>query len=356
MFQATPILLGLSGLRLSELEIRFIQDVQPVGFLLFGRNIESLEQVLTLTTQLKNLSKFSQPLIAVDQEGGRVQRIKFRNVLPPPAVFGEWYRISSHQACTAARLSGFLLATQLREVGANWLLGPSVDLFFPETHQIIGNRAFSSDPEIVSILGNFFMQGVEQGGCLTCLKHAPGHGRSTLDTHFELPMVTASADEMQLDLYPYRKLASKTSFIMTAHIRYSAFSSEIPVTFNRKFLDEFRHNIGFKGLILADDLGMNALQGEYPDRVLKALNAGCDIGICSFSKLKLGMAGTEWDEENFIKLTKAKLPSISPEIFNFIKNVQIPSLPTPDVIESNRREFFQLWSGRPVGLDINLQM
>ena len=349
-----PLLLGLAGEELRADEIAFIQRVKPAGFLLFGRNIRSAEQVKELTSHLVELSGAYVPLIAVDQEGGRVQRIKFEGKLPPASVFGEWFAYAPDEAMRMAFLSAFLLAAQLRNVGANWLLGPDLDLSFPETHAVIGNRAFSSDPAIVSVLGRAFMEGVAHGGCLSCLKHAPGHGRSVLDTHVDLPLVEASFEDLQQDMQPFADLAADCPFIMTAHIVFRAFGTSLPATFDSALLAHMRAAWNFKGLMIADDVGMNALSGRYDERLFKALNAGCDLVICSMSKLIHGMAGTVWDEDNFRVLEHAHFPDVNDRALQFIKQMQIPPAPTALAIAQARDEFMEIWSRRKVGLDINI--
>lgn len=356
MKNVRPLLHGLNGLRLTSEERAFIKDAPPLGFLLFARNIESLEQTRELCAELHELSAFKTAFIAVDQEGGRVQRVKFGGKLPPAAVLGEWWNLDREAALEGAYLDGFLLAAQLRDVGANWLMGPLLDVAQEATHAIIGNRSFSKDPEVVIALATAYARGVKAGGCLTCLKHAPGHGRAVVDSHLELPIVDANLADLQIDLAPFKAMAAQEDFLMTAHIRYPALDASLPATYSAKILQMMRDDWNFNGLIMADDVGMKALQGDYVGRVTKSLEAGCDFAITALSVLKHGMAGTMFDEENFQALCKADLPMLSGRAVAFMDSLTVPDAPTAENVGAARARMTELWADGPAGLGYPLEL
>ena len=342
-----PLLLGVEGTRLTAAEKAFLTEAPPVGFLLFARNIVSVAQVQDLCAEMAEYSPFHSPLIAVDQEGGRVQRITFGGRLPPVRAFGEWFATDPTTAQQACELASYLLAAQLRHVGATWLLGPLLDVATPATHAIIGDRAFAEDAATVTALAQAYAKGVARGGCLRCLKHAPGHGRATADSHLELPVVTATQAELQTDFAPFAAMAPQEDFLMTAHIRYTALDAA-PATYSPKILNMMRDAWHFGGLILADDVGMKALPGNYAERIVTSLEAGCDVAIAALSVLKHGMAGTTFDAENFSALCKASVPMLDAESQAFLAALQVPAAPNDDDVATARARFAQLWADSPV--------
>lgn len=356
MVTVRPLLLGLDGYRLTDNEKAFLREAPPVGFLLFARNIESPEQTRALCEELSEFAAFGKaPLIAVDQEGGRVQRVKFGGKLPPARAFGDWYVTHPEQALEAVRLNAFLLAAQLRDVGANWLMGPLIDVGTPTTHAIIGNRAFAEDAQTVITLATEYAKGVGQGGCLRCLKHAPGHGRAVVDSHIELPVVSASRAELEQDFAPFKAMAAKEDFLMTAHIRFTALDDK-PATYSPSILNMMREDWHFGGLIMADDVGMKALPGGYVDRVRTSLAAGCDFAITALSVLKHGMAGTFFDEESFAALCKEEIPALDAESFAFLSALNIPAAPSAEDVASARERLMQLWADAPVRMGYSLEL
>ncbi len=356
MVAVRPLLLGLDGFRLTENEKAFLREAPPVGFLLFARNVESVDQTRALCEELAEFAPFGKaPLIAVDQEGGRVQRVKFGGKLPAPRAFGDWYQTHPAEALEATRLSAFLLAVQLRDVGANWLMGPLIDVGTPTTHAIIGNRSFAEDAQTVITLATEYAKGIEQGGCLRCLKHAPGHGRAVVDSHFELPEVNATRAELEQDFAPFKAMASKEDFLMTAHIRFTALDNK-PATYSPAILNMMRDDWNFGGLIMADDVGMKALPGSYVDRVRTSLAAGCDFAITALSVLKHGMAGTFFDEESFEALGREELPVLDAESFAFLSALNIPAAPSAEDVANARERLAQLWADAPVRMSYSLEL
>lgn len=346
-----PLMLGIGGKALTAAERNFIQERRPFAFILFARSIETPEQVRALTAELAALSGTPAPLIAVDQEGGRVQRLTFGGRLPPVQVYGQWFAVNPAEAEEMAELHACLLAHQLRQVGATWLLGPCLDLALPETHAIIGNRAFAADPVVVTTLGRAFLRGVRAGGCFHCIKHAPGHGRTNADTHVEMPTVAAEAATLAHDAQPFAALAPEADFIMTAHIRYPTWDAAHAATFSPKILGMMKQLWGHRGLVLADDLGMHALTGPYAARATAALAAGCDGVIAALSVIKHGMAGTFWDEENFHALQAATLPALSPTAQAYVAGLALPPALNEAAAAEKIARFRALWASRPAGVD-----
>lgn len=346
-----PAMYGISGLSLRDDERAWIKENKPFSFILFARSIESEEQVRALTAELAELSGTTTPLIAVDQEGGRVQRLKFKGQLPPMGVYGQWYAHNPAEALEMAELHGFLLATQLRDVGCTWVLAPCLDRALPETHAIIGNRCLSDTPEVIAKLGAATQRGIRAGGAFSCIKHAPGHGRTTQDTHEVLPTINAPRAVLEEDAIPFITLAPNSDFIMTAHIHYPSWDAKNPATFSPDILKMMREDWNFSGLILADDLGMHALQGPYMQRAERAINAGCDAVIAALSIVKKGMAGTVWDEENFKALQQGNLPTLNARASAYVNALRLPPTPSAAEIAEKTSRFRALWATRPSSID-----
>lgn len=351
-----PLLMGVAGTVLGDAERAFIREHQPMGFLLFARNIETPEQVKALCEDICEVSAFSPPMIAVDQEGGRVQRLHFNGRLPAARIFGDWYGHNAAAALEAVRLDALLLASELRAVGANWLLGPVLDRAHDVTHAIIGDRSFSGDADTIVALGQAFMDGVTSGGCWHCIKHAPGHGLAAADSHFSLPQVDESLVEMEGDVLPFRKLAARADFMMTAHIRYMALDEDNPATFSPSILNMMRNEWGFGGLILADDVGMQALDGSYESRIERSLAAGCDVAITSLSLLREGMAGTVFDEAHFNDLQSAELPELNLFARAFLERLTLPLAPADEIVAQARARLRELWADGPARMGYKLDL
>jgi beta-N-acetylhexosaminidase len=351
-----PLLHGIRGLTLTAEEKTFLRECPPMGFILFARNIESVEQTRALCDELAEYSVFDAPLIAVDQEGGRVQRVRFGGKLPPARVFGEWFKDVPDVALEAIRLNAFLLAAQLRDVGANWLLGPMLDVSTPATHAIIGDRSFSEDASSVSKLSAAYGVGVAEGGCFACLKHAPGHGRAVADSHVELPCVDVEREALQVDFIPFKALAREADFMMTAHIKYAALDSEQPATYSKKIISMMREEWGFNGVLLADDVGMKALDGSYVERIKRSLNAGCDVAITALSVLQHGMAGTVYDEASFAALVKAELPTLNARAQTFLEGLKPLEAPDAEKVSYAKARLKQLWADGPARMGYSLDL
>ncbi|MBI1308707.1 MAG: beta-N-acetylhexosaminidase [Proteobacteria bacterium] len=351
-----PLLLGLAGTRLSPDEKALIKARRPAGFLLFARNIESEAQVRALVDELGSACGDYTPVVAVDQEGGRVQRLSFGGKLPAARVFGEWFGKDPSHALEGCMLNALLLAAQLRAVGANLLLGPVLDLGLAETHAVIGERAFAARPETVAELGEAFLRGVAQGGCWGCIKHAPGHGRATADSHFGLPQVDAAREELEQDFLPFKALAGQAEFMMTAHIKYAALDAENPATYSPRLVKMMKQEWGFGGVLLADDIGMQALGGPYVQRAKQALHAGCDLVIAALSVVKHGMAGTVFDAESFAALQQGDLPQMEAGALARLEALKLPEAPGAEALDKARARLKKLWADGPERMGYSLAL
>ena len=270
---------GCAGTRITADERAFFRDAKPWGFILFARNVESADQTRALTDELREAIEDEGALVFVDQEGGRVQRLK-----PPVALrrrpaeqFGDLYGRDPDAAREAVRLNHHLLAHELMSVGLDADCAPCIDLRHPETHAIIGDRSFGSDPAVVTDLGRAAVEGLLAGGVAPVIKHIPGHGRARADSHKELPVVDTPIEELEAtDFEPFRAL-NAAGMAMTAHVVFSAVDPEC-LTLSRNAIDLIvRRSIGFDGLLMSDDLSMNALGGSFEERTRRSLEAGCDV-------------------------------------------------------------------------------
>jgi beta-N-acetylhexosaminidase len=277
-----PAFFGLSGPVLTAEERAFFRATDPAGYILFARNIETPDQVRALTESLTNLAGRPLPIL-IDQEGGRVARLRPPHwpVFPTGETFAQTYRRAPITAIEACRLNALALAALLRPLGITVNCLPLLDVRDSEGHDIIGDRALGEEPMQVSALGRATLDGLRQGGVCGVVKHIPGHGRAGADSHLELPVVTASKAALERDFEPFRRLAA-APMAMTAHVTYTALDPDQCATLSPAVIDFIRTDIGFSGLLMSDDLGMKALQGDFGGRAAAALGAGCDIALhCS---------------------------------------------------------------------------
>ena len=279
---------GIAGPQLSESERAFIRAEQPWGFILFKRNIETPAQVSALVSELrKEVGEVGAPVL-IDQEGGRVQRFGPPHwpVYPPGAVFGTLYDLNPALGLTAARLSSRLIAADLIDVGVTVDCLPLADVPVAGADAVIGNRAYGTEPAKVAAIARAVTEGLEQGGVLPVLKHIPGHGRATADTHFRLPLVdTPRAELEQTDFAAFQPLAD-LPMAMTAHVVFSALDAAHPATTSATIISQvIRGVIGFQGLLMSDDVSMNALSGSIAERTRAIFAAGCDMVLHCNGKL-----------------------------------------------------------------------
>jgi beta-N-acetylhexosaminidase len=271
---------GVSGPELNAAEREFIRAERPWGFILFKRNVETPTQVITLVRELRKAAGGPETPVLIDQEGGRVQRLGPPHwpVYPAGAAFGVLYDIDPYLGLSAARLSARLIAADLIDLGVTVDCLPLADVPVPGADAVIGNRAYGTMPDKVAAIGRAVTEGLEQGGVLPVLKHIPGHGRATADTHFRLPVVDNSRAELeQTDFAAFQPLAD-LPMAMTAHVVFSALDPAHPATTSATIVEQvIRGMIGFQGLLMSDDVSMNALAGSLAERSRAIFAAGCDM-------------------------------------------------------------------------------
>lgn len=282
-----PAIFGIAGLSLSADERAFFRDADPAGYILFKRNCETRAQLRALTDELRALHGRDHTFICIDQEGGRVARMKPPEWLafPPGEVFDRLYDLAPASAIEAARANAQALGMDLAEMGISVDCLPLLDVRQPGAHDVIGDRALGAEPMRVAALGRAVLDGLGRAGVAGIVKHIPGHGRAMADSHKALPTVTATAEELETDIAPFRALHS-AAIAMTAHIVYTAWDADHPATQSRFVIENvIRQRIGFSGLLLSDDLDMEALSGTIPQRAARSIAAGCDIALNCWAKM-----------------------------------------------------------------------
>jgi beta-N-acetylhexosaminidase len=301
---------GLAGTRLSDAERDFIRAERPWGFILFRRNIDTPAQVTALTNEIRDVLGMTGVPILVDQEGGRVQRLRPPNwpLYPAGAAFGQLYDIDPVLGLKAARLSARLIADDLAKVGVTVDCLPLADVPVPGADDVIGDRAYGNDPQKVAAIARAVTEGLEQGGILPILKHIPGHGRATADSHLALPTVDTPQNELEsIDFAAFKPLAD-LPMAMTAHVVFSAYDAAQPATTSATMIERvIRGLIGFQGLLMSDDVGMNALAGSIAERTKALLAAGCDMVLaCSGEPEEMHQVARETPELSGKALARAK--------------------------------------------------
>ena len=271
---------GVAGTNLSAEERSFIATERPWGFILFKRNVADPAQVTALTNQLRDAVGEPNAPVLIDQEGGRVQRLSPPHwpLYPPGAVFGSLYDIDAALGLRAALLSARLIGDDLARLGVTVDCLPLADVPVSGADAVIGNRAYGTEPAKVSAIARAVTDGLVQGGILPVLKHIPGHGRATTDTHFRLPVVDTSQAELEsTDFAAFRPLVD-LPMAMTAHVVFSAYDPAHPATTSATMIETvIRGLIGFQGLLMSDDVSMNALAGSIAERTRAIFAAGCDL-------------------------------------------------------------------------------
>lgn len=276
------VIFGCAGTSLSADERAFFRDADPLGFILFARNIENPDQARRLTEDLRSCVARGEAPVLIDQEGGRVARLRpphWRKA-PPARLLGDLYARDPESGLEATRLNSRLLAADVASIGCDVDCLPVLDIGFPETHAVIGDRAYAGQPEPVAALGRAAAEGLLAEGVMPVIKHMPGHGRASVDSHETLPRVSAPRALLErTDFVPFKLLAD-LPWAMTAHVLYEAIDSAAAGTVSARVVREVvRGHIGFEGLLVSDDLSMQALGGTVGERVAAALAAGCDIGL-----------------------------------------------------------------------------
>jgi beta-N-acetylhexosaminidase len=279
---------GVSGLELSAAEREFIRGERPWGFILFKRNVDTPDQVSALVQELRNCVGEADAPVLIDQEGGRVARLGPPHwpVYPPGATFGALYDHEPELGLQAARLSSSLIAADLNDLGINVDCLPLADVPVAGADAVIGNRAYGTEPAKVAAIARAVTEGLEQGGVLPVLKHIPGHGRATADSHFQLPTVDTPREELERTDFAAFKPLADLPMAMTAHVVFSALDPAQPATTSATIIRQvIRGEIGFQGLLMSDDVSMNALAGSIAERTRAIVQAGCDMILHCNGKL-----------------------------------------------------------------------
>jgi len=267
---------GCESTTLNAAEKQFYKDAQPWGFILFARNLETPDQIRALTSELRNTVGYDAPIL-IDQEGGRVQRLRspeWSEWLPP---LEQVEALPNEAAQAAIYLQYRIIAAELKTLGIDVNCAPMLDIATKDSHEIIENRCFGRDADTVSTMGRAAANGLLDGGVLPIIKHIPGHGRANMDSHFELPVLdTAQSVLSSSDFVPFQRL-SDLPMAMTAHITYTDIDPDHCATQSPKVINTIRSDIGFDGLIMTDDLSMKALKGSFADRCDASFSAGCDV-------------------------------------------------------------------------------
>ncbi len=265
-------IIGLAGPSLTAEEVALFRATPPLGVILFARNIQAPAQLRALNAALRELLGADAPIL-VDQEGGRVARLRPPHwpAFPPAASFE-----SGPEAALAE--SAEALGRACHAEGFTVVCAPVLDLRLPGAHAVIGDRAFSAEPAEVARLGGAMLRGLQRAGCVPVIKHIPGHGRAMVDSHLALPRVTATRAELAADFAPFAALAGAGAWAMTAHILYGALDPTLPATLSHTVIEQvIRGEIGFPGVLVSDDLAMQALQGAPGALAAQAIQAGCDL-------------------------------------------------------------------------------
>jgi beta-N-acetylhexosaminidase len=276
----SAVIFGCAGPQLDAAEAAFFREMQPLGFILFARNVVDPAQLRRLTSDLRASIDQPDAPILIDQEGGRVRRLRpphWREI-PAPGIFGAMAARDLVAAERAVALNHRLMAAELRDVGITVDCAPLLDIRFPGAHDVVGDRSFGSDPVLIAKLGRIAANALLDGGVMPVIKHIPGHGRAMVDSHLDLPRVTEKHAALAAsDFQPFVALKD-LPWGMTAHLVYEAIDPDHPATLSKKVVGEvIRGEIGFDGLLLTDDLSMKALKGSFAERAAGSLAAGCDV-------------------------------------------------------------------------------
>lgn len=322
MKEAAAVIFGWRQPTLDADAAAFFRAANPWGFILFGGACQNREQVRALVDALHD-AVGRQALVFIDQEGGRVARLKAPEwpTFPAASAYGALHRIDPDIGLEACRIGHRLIAHELREIGIRADCAPVLDLPAEGADPIIGDRAFSSDPAIVAALGKAALDGLAAGGVAGVVKHMPGHGRADADSHLALPRVAVGRQALDLDLAPFKALRD-APMAMTAHVLYDVWDQDRPATVSPIIIEQIiRNEIGFDGLLMTDDLGMKALKGEWWDKAEGSMLAGCDILLhCSGEIVemeRLAMAAPELAGKSLARAQRAeKVANANPEPFD----------------------------------------
>lgn len=278
----SALITGVAAFGLNDAERAFYREVRPAGAILFTRNCRDTAQIARLVGEIKDAVQADDFLVLIDQEGGRVQRLRGENgrALPPARRYGDYFARDPDSARAAAHLVARLVAEDLSSLGINCNCAPVLDIPVPGAHDIIGDRAYASDAHTIVTLAREVVKGYIAGGVVPVIKHIPGHGRATADSHLSLPVVGTPREELsRTDFLPFR-LLSDAPAAMTAHVLYSDVDRNEPASTSAPVIaDVIRGEMGYRGLLMSDDLSMQALSGDIGARAGKVIAAGCDVAL-----------------------------------------------------------------------------
>ena len=310
---------GLAGPVLTPDEASFFKDARPAGYIIFRRNIEATQQLRMLTDSLRALEGHDDVPILIDQEGGRVARMRppVWPSFPSGEAFDRLYQLAPSSAIEAARVNARALGLMLHEVGINVDCLPILDVRQPGATDIVGDRALGSEPMQVAALGRAILDGLASAGVLGVIKHIPGHGRALVDSHLELPHVDAGEDELAIDLEPFERLR-EAPMGMTSHLLYTQWDAQRPASQSPVIVqDIIRERIGFDGFLMSDDIGMAALAGDHGQRAAACVAAGCDAALHCDGKmanmLLVADAMTALTSEGEARLARAMAMRFTPD-------------------------------------------
>lgn len=309
-----PVILGLEGKTLTKQEESFFSRVDPFGFILFQRNCETKNQVRKLCTDLRNSVGRSDAPILIDQEGGRVQRLRAPEwtETPPVRKIGELAEFDIDRGRRAAFLHAQVIAAQLRELGITVNCAPCLDLTISGAHEIIGDRSYGASPDLVRVLGFKASEGFVEGGVIPVIKHLPGHGRAAVDSHHSLPVIETGLDVLRKTDFAAFQDHHPRAWGMTGHLMITGLDTDNCSTLSRHSIEAIiRTEIGFEGLLMSDDLSMKALSGTLGERAAAALSAGCDIALHCNGKMgemqEVADNCSAFSSESLVRAMKAEI-------------------------------------------------
>ncbi len=282
-------IVGCAGVALTPAERDLFRQINPLGLILFDRNVQNPEQLQALIADFREVVGRLDAPVLVDQEGARVQRLwpPYWHGLGWADVYGQWYQENPEKGIKGVREHARILAEDLASVGINVNCWPCLDVAQPDTHAIMKKRCFSEEPNVVKVLGRVAVEAALDNGFMPVIKHVPGYGRTHVDPHADLPIVDASLDVLSAnDFMPFAQIKSPV-WGMTAHVIYTALDKKLPVTLSKKVIDYIRSQIGFNGFLVCDDISMGALKsfGSLGDLSARMIDAGCDAVLYCGSDL-----------------------------------------------------------------------
>ena len=275
----SPFIVGLNSTELSKQESNLLKELKPIGIILFKRNIETIDQTQKLIDGVKKASNNQNLMVLIDEEGGKVSRTNhiFKDDIIAAGIIGKLFLTDPNEAIELAETSTLQIVRRLKILDINVCCMPVCDLFFEDSNQIIGSRAYSNNPDIVIKLAQCCCNILAQHNIVPIIKHIPGHGRANCDSHLDLPIISTKKEILNKTDFAVFKTLKEMPIAMTAHIIYEDLDAKNPVTTSKKAIQYIRNEIGFKNLLISDDICMKALKGNVTENITKTFAAGCDI-------------------------------------------------------------------------------